>query len=74
MRATVFFLHYNKPASLKAKRPQLSVHWKKTCFVGDHVVCHAPTESRIRTRQPRVVMAGRATRVTQRAGVITVVA
>lgn len=33
----VFYFHYNKPASIKAGKPQLTVHYQKTCFLVDAV-------------------------------------
>lgn len=53
-----FFFHYNKPESAKAGTPKLSVHYKGTCFIVDHINCHVPTQSKIRSTQPRVVMQG----------------
>jgi hypothetical protein len=58
-----FYLHYNKPASLKAKRPLMSVHFRDRCYIVDVVECMRPTRSAIRNRQPRVVMKGMATNV-----------
>lgn len=63
MRATKFFFHYNKPASLAAKEPRLSVHFKDTCFIVKGVQCNVPCRSKIRKRQPRCVMEGRASHV-----------
>ena|SRR6185503_4069305 len=53
-----FFFHYNKPASLKAGTPKLSVHVNKQCHIVDKVVCNVLVESKINKRQPRVVMQG----------------
>lgn len=55
-----FFFHYNKPASLKAGRPQLSVHFKDSCIIVDGVDCRRPCASHIRNTQPRCVMKGKA--------------
>ena len=54
------FYHYNKPASNAAGRPQLSIHYKKQCFIVDGIECNVPTKSKIRAKQPRVVIAGKA--------------
>ncbi len=56
-----FFFHYNKPASQRAKKPQISVHYDKTCYIVDNIECHVPTEGRIRKRQPYFVMVGKCT-------------
>lgn len=63
MKKYTFYLHYNKPASLKAKAPKMSVHFKKTCYIVDMIDCRQPTQSSIRNRQPKVVMKGMATDV-----------
>lgn len=55
-----FFFHYNKPASLKAGKPKVSVHINETCFIVDNVVCKVPTTGKVRKRQPYFVMTGRA--------------
>ena len=64
MTEKVFYYHYNKPASAKAGKPQLSVHYDKKCQIVDGLVCAVPTFSHINKRQPKVVMKGR--------GVVTV--
>lgn len=55
-----FWFHYNKPATAAAGKPQISVHFAGQCHICDNVVCDVPTAGRIRTEQPRFVMAGRA--------------
>lgn len=55
-----FFFHYNKPASLAAGEPRLSVHFKGACLIVKGVECRAPVASRNRRTQPRCVMAGKA--------------
>lgn len=62
-KAYVFYFHYNKPASLSAGKPKLSVHYRGLCNIVDKVICAVPCESRINKRQPRVVMAGWAQRL-----------
>ena len=57
--ARVFFFHYNKPASQKAKKPVISVHWQGKCHLCDNVDIHVPTFGRIRKRQPYFIMVGR---------------
>jgi hypothetical protein len=68
MSPRVFYFHYNKPASLSAGRPQLSVHFAGTCYIVDGVDCRVPTWSRNRRTQPRCVIAGRALSVTLEGG------
>lgn len=60
MRPKAFWFHYNKPASAQAREPRMSVHWSGACHIVKDVVVEVPTRSRRRTRQPRVVMAGKA--------------
>lgn len=55
-----FFFHYNKPASLAAGEPRLSVHFKGICLIVKGVECMVPVGSRNRRTQPRCVMAGKA--------------
>lgn len=55
-----FYFHYNKPASLAAGHPKLSVHWMNACYIVDAVDCQVPVKSKINKRQPRVVMQGMA--------------
>ena len=56
----VFFFHYNKPASQKAKRPQISVHYKNMCTIVDNVDVRVHTHGHKNKRQPYFVMKGRA--------------
>jgi len=58
-KPTRFFFHFNRPASLKAGKPKMSVHWNKSCRIVDRIICNVPTESKINKRQPRVVMIGK---------------
>ena len=60
-KAYAFFFHYNKPASLQAKRNKLTVHYRGVCHIVDGVELHGlDIKSRDRTKQPRCVLAGRA--------------
>ncbi len=58
-----FYFHYNKPASLKAKEPRMSVHFKGQCHIVKFVTCKVPTFTRHKKTQPRCVMAGKATKI-----------
>jgi hypothetical protein len=59
MKSKVFFFHYNKPASQKAGKPQISVHYGKTCYIVDNVSCDVHVEGKINKRQPYFVMKGK---------------
>lgn len=63
MKLYTFYLHYNKPASLAAKAPKMSVHFRDRCLIVDSIKCFRPTHSKVRARQPRIVMAGSANTV-----------
>jgi len=55
-----FWYHYNKPASRKVGRPQISIHYNKVCHIVDNIICGVPTKGRITVRrQPHFVMVGR---------------
>jgi len=63
MKTYRFFYHYNKPASLSAGEPRLSVHFRNTCHIVKSITYYVPCESKINKRQPRCVMAGSASMV-----------
>lgn len=54
-----FWFHYNKPASRKEGKPQITIHYKSACHIVDNVVCLVHTQGRIRNKQPHWVMAGK---------------
>jgi hypothetical protein len=54
-----FFFHYSKPASAAAGHPVMTVHHKGVCHMVRHIICQVPVNTRERSKQPRVVMAGR---------------
>jgi hypothetical protein len=58
-----FFFHYNKPASAKAGKPQITLHVGKQCLLIDNIVCNVPTSGKIRKHQPRFVVSGRASSI-----------
>jgi len=66
-----FNFHYNKPASQRAGRPQISVHFNGACHIVDNLYVGVATKGRINKRQPYFVMAGRGV-VRIRAAYITV--
>lgn len=60
MKTKAFWFHYNKPASQKKNKPQITVHFDKKCLIVDNVQCSVPTIGRLRNSQPKFVMAGKA--------------
>lgn len=60
MKPSPFWFHYNKPASLKAKAPRLTIHWMGQAFTVKSMKIQVPTFTRIRRMQPHVVLAGKA--------------
>jgi len=58
-----FWFHYNKPASRKAKRNILTVHWQGQCILVHGIRCLKPIQSKDRKTQPFCVMAGKANNV-----------
>ncbi len=59
MKKYSFNFHYNKPASLQAGCPKLTVHYRNVCYIVDKISCDVPIESKNRKVQPRCVMAGK---------------
>ncbi len=53
-----FFFHYNKPASTRAGKPQVTVHFRGACHILDNVLINVPTYGKLREKQPRFVIAG----------------
>lgn len=66
-----FWFHYNRPATQQAGVPMMTVHHAGVCHLVSRVVCRVPVSSKVRSRQPRVVMAGRGC-VRVRDGVATI--
>ena len=64
MRSYRFWYHYNKPLSKRMGRPTMTVHFKDRCIYADNIICHVPTETHQRKRQPRMVVRGFAKTVT----------
>lgn len=52
----IFWFHYNKPASRVANKPQITLHFNKTCHIIDNIECKVPTYGNIRKRQPYFVL------------------
>lgn len=53
----VFFYHYYK------QKKKMSIHFKKSCFVVDDIVCNVSCETKWNKTQPNLVMKGLATSV-----------
>jgi hypothetical protein len=57
-KARVVWFHYNKPASTKAGRNILTVHFQDVCHLVEDVVVNVPMRSVSRKTQPRCVIKG----------------
>jgi hypothetical protein len=57
-RDYVFWFHYNKPATAKAGKPQITVHYRNKCHIVDNLVCNVPTRGHLKKDQPRFVIKG----------------
>lgn len=55
-----FFMHYNKPASLRAGKRLWSVHFRGTCHIVENVESVVPWETKTRKIQPFCVIQGMA--------------
>lgn len=55
----VFWYHYNKPASAKSGKPQITVHYNKVCHIVDNIICSVPTFGHLRKEQPKFVIKGK---------------
>lgn len=58
-----FFFHYNKPASKKANKPVISLHFQKQCYLVDNIIVNVPTKGKIRKTQPFFVITGKAKQI-----------
>lgn len=58
-REYVFWFHYNKPVSSKANKPQITVHYRNTCYICDNIICNVSTYGHLKNQQPRFVIKGR---------------
>lgn len=60
MREYVFWFHYNKRLSKIAGKPQITVHYRKTCHYVDNIVLQVPTAGHLRLgEQPNFVIKGK---------------
>jgi hypothetical protein len=46
-KPAAFYFHYNKPASLSAGEPRMSIHYRDQCLIVKGVECRVPVKSRI---------------------------
>lgn len=60
----VFWFHFNRPATLKANKVQITLHYNKKCHIVDGLECYTETRSKIRKEQPIFVMRGRCNNIT----------
>ena len=63
MKKKRFWFHYNKPASRKRGKPQITVHWRGKCLTVDNLKCEVPTEGHIQNQQPLFVVRGWAEKI-----------
>lgn len=63
MKKKVFWFHFNKPASKKAGKPIISLHYDKTCHMVDNIICEVPTAGKLNKRQPHFVIRGYTTSI-----------
>lgn len=60
----VFWFHYNKPASNRAGKPQVTVKFRGKCLIVDNVKIDVPTFGFLReNEQPHFVIKGYASNV-----------
>jgi hypothetical protein len=60
-KGKIFWFHYNKPASIKNGKPQISCHYNRTCFIVDNIDIGVPTKGELRKIQPYFVIKGKCT-------------
>lgn len=68
-----FYFHYNKPASQRAGKVQLSLHYKGVCYLVDNISCYVSTAGRVRSSSPRFVMSGKASEIRFRNGIAEII-
>ena len=67
-----FYYHFNKPKSQQIGKICMSVHFNKTCYFTEHVVCEVPCRTKHNKRQPLLVMAGKCREVVVEGNTITI--
>ena len=50
-KPAAFYFHYNKPASMSAGEPRLSIHYRDQCMIVNGIECRVPVKSRTRAAQ-----------------------
>lgn len=58
-----FWFHYNKPASKKAGKPQITIHYDGKCHIVDNIAISRKTHGHIRKIQPYFVMKGKCKKI-----------
>ncbi len=58
-----FHFHYNKLASRKAGKPQVTLHYKGKCILVDNIKICVNIQGKINKRQPYFVMTGSCSQV-----------
>ena len=58
-----FGFHYNKPASKKAGKTQLTLYYNKVCYIVDSLNINVPTASYNRTKQPHCIIRGKCDKI-----------
>ena len=53
-----FFYHFNKPESKRLGKPQISIHYKKSCSIVDNIVINTSTFGRLNKTQPYFTVVG----------------
>lgn len=69
----VFNFHFNKPASNKAGKPQITVHYKGICHIVNNIEVFVTTYGHINKTQPRFVMKGYCDNIVFKNGVAKIV-
>jgi hypothetical protein len=64
MKKYIFYLHYNKPASIKRGKPVISIHYRKQCLLVENFRFSGEIEGKINSRQPKFVIKGLASSIT----------
>lgn len=59
----IFWFHYNKPASKKAGKPQITLHYGGKCHIVDNIAISKETYGHIRKTQPHFVMKGKCEKI-----------
>lgn len=64
----VFWYHFNRPATLKAGKPKITVHFDGKCHIVDGIA-ECKSRSHIRKTQPLFVMKGKCNKLEIKGGI-----